>query len=132
MLKSLLAGAHGTVTALAGVVPEWHAALLDAVRKRDLQAADRYNDRIVQLWQMFHFEEVGESISAFACAIKLALRRRGWLDRLDGMLAGFVPDEAFQRMIQEQLDRVDLPFRDGRDLRFDPPHVRDGDPGAVA
>lgn len=132
VLNSLQLGAHGMVTALAGIVPEWHTALFEAMNRQDIPAAHQYNDRIVQLWQMFRFEEVGSSISAFACAIKMALRQRGWLDRLDGMLSGFVPDEAFERLIHEHLNRVCLPSRDGRELRIDPPHEAGGDQGAVA
>jgi dihydrodipicolinate synthase/N-acetylneuraminate lyase len=131
-LSSLQLGAHGMVTALAGVVPEWHAALFDAVRAHDLELAIRYNEQIVQLWQMFRIAEVSDSISAFTCAIKLALKRRGWLEGLDGMLAGFVPDEAFEGVIQELLNRVGVPLCDGRGLRMDPPHISGGDQGAVA
>jgi 4-hydroxy-tetrahydrodipicolinate synthase len=129
---SLQLGAHGMVTALAGVVPEWHAALFDAVRRRDFEKANRYHEQITQLWQMFRFDEVGQSISAFTCAIKLALRRRGWLERLDGMLEGFVPSDAFERLILEHLDRAGVPFGEGRGLRADPPHLSGGDQGAVA
>jgi len=131
-LSSLQLGAHGMVTALAGVVPEWHAGLFDAVRAHDLQTAVRYNEQIVQLCQMFRIDEVADSISAFTCAIKMALNRRGWLEGLDGMLAGFAPDEAFERAIQEHLNRVGVPLRDGRGLRIDPPHITGGDQGAVA
>jgi dihydrodipicolinate synthase/N-acetylneuraminate lyase len=131
-LGSLQLGAHGMVTALAGVVPEWHAALLDAVRRGDSKAANEHSERIVQLWQMFRFEDVGHSISAFACAIKLALRRRGWLERMDGMLEGFAPDDAFEQLIQEHLNRVGVPLSGGQVLRVDPPHVSGGDQGAVA
>ena len=132
VLNSLQLGAHGMVTALAGIVPEWHAKLLDMVRSGDPESANQFNDRIVQLWQMFGFEDVGRSISSFTCAIKIALQRRGWLDNLDGMLTGFTPDEAFQRLIQEHLVRVGVPTSDGRELRVDPPHVLGGEQGAVA
>jgi 4-hydroxy-tetrahydrodipicolinate synthase len=129
---SLQLGAHGMVTALAGVVPEWHAALFDAVHARDFERANRYHEQIVQLWQMFRFAEVSESISAFTGAIKLALRRRGWLDGLDGMLEGFVPDDAFERLIMEHLDRAGVPAAAGRGSRIDPPHRCGGNQGAVA
>lgn len=132
VLNSLQLGAHGMVTALAGIVPEWHASLLEAMRRQDIAVAHQYNDRIVQLWQMFRFDEVASSISAFACAIKLALRQRGWLERLDGMLPGFVPDEAFERLIHEHLNQVCLPSPGDRELRIDPPHKVGGDQGAVA
>lgn len=129
---SLQSGAHGMVTALAGVVPEWHAALFDAVRERDFEKASLYHEQIVQLWQMFRLDEVGQSISAFTCTIKMALRRRGWLERLDGMLAGFAPSEAFERLIIEHLNRTGVPLGDGRGLRVDPPHITGGEQGAVA
>jgi 4-hydroxy-tetrahydrodipicolinate synthase len=132
VLNSLQLGAHGMVTALAGIVPEWHAKLFNAVRDGNPESANQFNDRIVQLWQMFGFEDVGRSISSFACSIKLALQRRGWLENLDGMLTGFTPDEAFKRLIQEHLNRVGVPTSDGRELRIDPPHVLGGDQGAVA
>jgi dihydrodipicolinate synthase/N-acetylneuraminate lyase len=131
-LSSLQLGAHGMVTALAGVVPEWHAAMFDAVRAHHLETAIRYNEQIVQLWQMFRIEEIAESISAFTRSIKLALRRRGWLENLDGMLAGYEPDVAFEGLILEHLNRVGVPLGDGRGLRIDPPHISGGDQGAVA
>jgi 4-hydroxy-tetrahydrodipicolinate synthase len=132
VLSSLERGAHGMVTALAGIAPEWHARLWNAARQRDAAVANEFNDRIVELWQMFRFEEVGRSIAAFTCSIKLALQRRGWLDRVDGMLPGFTPDEAFTRLIHEHLDRVGLPASLGRGLRVDPPHKQGGDKGAIA
>jgi dihydrodipicolinate synthase/N-acetylneuraminate lyase len=130
--QSLALGAHGMVTALAGVVPEWHLKLRDAVKVNDVQVAKVQNDRLVELWKMFQFDEVSRSISAFACAIKLALRRRGWLDQLDGMLSGFTADAAFEKMIDEHLNRVGVPRGDGRAIRLDLPHEIIGDQSAVA
>ncbi|MEX0642994.1 MAG: dihydrodipicolinate synthase family protein [Pirellulales bacterium] len=114
--ESMLLGAQGMATALAGVVPEWHAALYEAVRNRDLQSAEQYGDRIAQLREMFLMEEVSHSISAFTYSIKLALRRRGWLERLDGMLTGFTPDDSYKQMIHEYLNRVGVPSCNGHAL----------------
>lgn len=130
--ESLKLGAHGMVTALAGVVPEWHVKLLDAFKAGHAATADECGERIVELWKMFRFEEVGRSISAFACAIKIALQRRGWLEQLDGMVPGFVPDAAFVRLIDEHLTNVGLPTQESRALRVDLPHELTGDQSAVA
>jgi 4-hydroxy-tetrahydrodipicolinate synthase len=130
--ESLKLGANGMVTALAGVVPEWHAKLLEAVKGNHAAAAHDYHTRIVELWNMFRFEEVSRSISSFACAIKLALRRRGWLDRLDGMLPGFTPDAKFIQLIEEHLTKAGVPTHDGRAFRMDQRHDMVGDQSAVA
>jgi dihydrodipicolinate synthase/N-acetylneuraminate lyase len=126
LLESLSLGAHGMVTALAGVVPEWHVNLLAAVRSGDRRAASECYEQIHELWKMFCFEPVGQSITNFAYALRLALRRRGWLHDLHGMLPGQMPNPAFEQLIHEHLIAAQVPSREERGTRIDLPHDLSG------
>lgn len=109
MKSSFQAGARGCVSALAGIVPEWYVALLDAVRNgRDVEA-DAIQARIDTLTGMFATRQTASSISYFAYSIKLGLRRRGWLEHLDDILPGMKRDPDFESMVRAIQDRADVP-----------------------
>jgi dihydrodipicolinate synthase/N-acetylneuraminate lyase len=109
--ESYKLGSHGTVTALAGVVPEWHAELYRAATSDDAQRAISASERITNLWRMFRLEVVGTSISAFAYSLKLAMHRRGWLDSTEVMMPGFVPSDELKRQVIEHLVNVNAPAK---------------------
>ena len=110
LAESYFAGATGgMVTALAGVVPEWHVDLYRSLQASDQVAAQKSQQRILDLWQMFRVDSVQESISTFVFSLKSALQRRGWLDQLDAMMPGFVPSEELKREIARHLRIAGVP-----------------------
>jgi dihydrodipicolinate synthase/N-acetylneuraminate lyase len=126
LLDSLQLGTAGMVTALAGVVPEWHIRLLEAVRTGDEPTANHWFGRIYELWKMFGFEQVSASISKFSLALKLALQRRGWLKELHCMLSGDSPDSSFEQIIQSHLVVSGVPAHEAKETRVDLPHSVNG------
>jgi len=84
---------------------------------------------------MFGEESVQQSISAFSYSLKVALKRRGWLQSLDPMMTGFTPDEALKQAVAKHLDRAAPPTStdsratDGL-LRVDPAAALDPTPHA--
>ena len=135
---SYSAGATGgMVTALAGVVPEWHVCLYRALQEGNERTATEMQNRIVRLWRMLRIEAVQQSISAFTYSLKLALFRRGWIERLDGMMPGFVPDEGFRQEVNRQLDAAGVPdgsyhFQtESGCRRIDPPNTARPTPDAA-
>lgn len=119
----------GMVTALAGVVPEWHVSLYRALRTGDTKTAETMQNRIVRLWEMFQFPSVCSSISSFSYSLKAALQRRGWLERLDALMPGFTPSEQLKQDVARHLDAAGAPTATSRRktddqlLRSDPPSV---------
>ena len=109
LLESLTRGAKGMVTAIANFAPESHADLYKTAIAGNITEAKRHQAQIVRLLEILFFEPVLGSISAFAACIKLAVKRRGWLDRTDVMLPGFVLDEGFQTMVQNHLAVLGVP-----------------------
>lgn len=116
----------GMVAALAGVAPEWHVDLYRALQAGDRRAATEAQRRIDLLCGVFREESVQQSISAFSYSLKVALKRRGWLERLDPLMAGFTPDDALKQAVTKHLDRAGFPrgadsrSADGM-MRVDPP-----------
>lgn len=121
-LLSLKAGCHGVLAALAGIAPEWHAEMVSAARRGDWQVAAHHDQQIMRLWQLFEVPDVGDSISAFAHAIKCGLRRRGWLSEMAPVLPGFTPSAEFELAIESLLDQVKLPEEHDWQLRIDQAH----------
>lgn len=121
-LFSLRAGCHGVLAALAGIAPEWHAELVTAARRGDWSAAELYDQQIMRLWRLFEVPGVGDSISAFAHAIKLGLARRGWLAELSPVVPGFAPAPEFESAVESLLDHVKLPQDRDWQLRIDQAH----------
>jgi len=116
----------GSVTSLAGLVPEWHADLFRALRAGDAERAKLLQQQIARLWRMFRLESVQNSISSFIYAIKAALVRRGWLESTDVMMAGFEPNQTLRAELSRHFEAVGLPRSTGRPvsdglLRIDPP-----------
>jgi 4-hydroxy-tetrahydrodipicolinate synthase len=105
-LEALQLGASGMVTAVAGVAPEVHAALMQAVSAGEMEEAQRRQRQIEQLWQMFALPSAGDSITNFSLTLKLALRRRGWLSHLDGMLAAYQAGGELERRVLAHLDEI--------------------------
>lgn len=108
LLSSLQSGAHGFVTALAGVAPEWHRSLFDAHHAGDHEQAHHFQERIANLARMFSFQEVQQSFAHFAYLLRYAAQQRGWIDNAHGMIPGFTPEPAFQRKIAAHLQATQL------------------------
>ena len=114
------------VTAIANFAPESHADLYKTAIAGDITEAKRHQAYIVRLLEILFFEPVLESISAFAACIKLAVKRRGWLDRTDVMLPGFKFEEAFRTMLQNHLAVLEVPSGAPiGDYLIAPPHTAD-------
>jgi dihydrodipicolinate synthase/N-acetylneuraminate lyase len=109
ILSSLRQGAHGCVSALANIAPEWHRNLLDGWRSGRHADADLAQSRISALWQMFDLPQTRRSFSFFARALALGGRHRGWCDVAATIAPGFETDEEFDRLIEEYLRTVGLP-----------------------
>ncbi|WP_425395154.1 dihydrodipicolinate synthase family protein [Aeoliella sp.] len=109
VLESLSRGAAGMVTALAGVVPDWHAALFQAWQQGDLKIAAEQQERLIQLWQMFKIQALGDSMSNFTRALKVGISRRGWLsDPADLFPSANVPDELLKN-VEQLYDSAGIP-----------------------
>jgi 4-hydroxy-tetrahydrodipicolinate synthase len=54
LLSSLVLGCNGLLSGSGSVIPDLQAALFRAVQKNDLAAAQRINDRIYPLVQVFY------------------------------------------------------------------------------
>jgi 4-hydroxy-tetrahydrodipicolinate synthase len=107
-LKSLTAGAHGCISALASIAPEWHRDILDAVRVGDLVAAEAAQAKIDALMALFRLPEVGQSLAHFVHTLKTAARIRGWLDHTHPVLQGFEATPEFDAAIAEIVSRTGL------------------------
>jgi 4-hydroxy-tetrahydrodipicolinate synthase len=102
LVASLQAGAHGSVTALANVAPEWHASLWQALARGAMAEAGRFQDKIERLWQMFDEPPVRESLSRFVYTLKRPLVKRGWLDCTAGMMTD-IRDPEMDALIDKHL-----------------------------
>ncbi len=107
-LASLQAGAAGCVSALATVVPEWHADLCRAITADNEAEAETQQRRITALWQIFRHDLLGQSFSCFAYSVKRMLQHRGWLECTDGLMPGFSPPDGLDDVLLEQLLAVEL------------------------
>lgn len=108
ILHTLREGGHGCVSALATVAPEWHRQLLDAWDRRDEARAQRMEQSIIALWQMFALEQTRMSFSHFVYSLKYTAHLRGWLENTDTMVPGFSPSAAFQKLIENHVRMVGL------------------------
>lgn len=107
-LKTLAAGGHGCVSALATIAPEWHRQLLDAWRDEDELRAERIQQDITSLWQMFSLDQTRSSFSNFVFTLKYAAHLRGWLDSTACMVPGFVATTRFREEIARHIRTVGL------------------------
>lgn len=109
-LKSLLAGAHGCISALACIAPEWHRQIINAVRADDLRAAEEAQGRIDSLIALFQLPDVGQSLAHFVHTLKTAAQMRGWIDETHSVLPGFEATADFDRAISDIVNRSELPL----------------------
>lgn len=108
-LASLQAGSAGCVTALANVVPEWHAAVGRAFSAGNAAEAAAQQHHITTLSDMlFGHELLAHSFSCFAYALKRMLQHRGWLKHTQGLMPGFVPPAGLDEVIVDQLLAMEL------------------------
>jgi len=96
---SLEAGANGCVSALGNIVPDWHVELLAAWNRGDKAQAQAWQDRILGLCKLFSLEPLKLSFSNFAYFLKRGLQLHGWLENTAPLMAGYVPDSAFDEKI---------------------------------
>lgn len=121
--ESLAAGANGMVTALAGVVPEWHQALQLASILAESQRAAEIQKQLTHLWNMFRWNEVRQTISTFTAALKIALHYRGWLDSTASVMPGYAVAETFRERVVQHLAASQVPTDPPTNERIDAPHA---------
>ncbi|MFI4876261.1 MAG: dihydrodipicolinate synthase family protein [Blastopirellula sp. JB062] len=102
-LDSLHAGAHGYVSALAGIAPQWHRALIEAYKSGDLETAQSMQTQIVELAQLFQIPEIRISLAHQIHALKHAAKLLGYLDSSAPLLANFQPPQGFEQAIENVL-----------------------------
>lgn len=108
LLRSLQAGAQGFVTALANIAPEWHRNVVVAWQQGDLAEAQRWQDKLNELWKMFRFTATAESFGHFLHTLKLPLKMRGWTDSTASFVPGFASSAEFDRAIFDHIRNVGL------------------------
>lgn len=106
ILSTLQAGGHGCVSALAGVVPEWHRDLITAFRNSDAREAAAAQEKISALWKMFELPQLKRSFSYFARSLALATQYRGWCSSAETVVPGARADGEFDQAVEEHLRRV--------------------------
>ncbi|MDA3926473.1 MAG: dihydrodipicolinate synthase family protein [Kiritimatiellae bacterium] len=89
ILETLAAGAHGCVSALANIAPEWHRGLYDAFQNDDLETATELQSKINSLARIFALDDVKKSFAHFAYTIRCAAQFRGFITDTYGMTPGF-------------------------------------------
>jgi 4-hydroxy-tetrahydrodipicolinate synthase len=109
ILETLQAGGHGCVSALAGVAPEWHHQLMAAFARSDLAQAQRCQQQISKLWQMFQLPHLKRSYSYFARSLAIAMRHRGWCESANTIVPRAETDAEFDAIVEEHLRGCDLP-----------------------
>lgn len=108
LMDSFKTGAHGGVTALANICPEWHHDLVEAIYHGKYEAAIKIQGRITALWRMFRMEETSQSFAHFAYTLRYSGYKRGFLSNTVGMVTGFKPDLKFKEHLEEHLQKVKL------------------------
>lgn len=106
---SLQVGAHGSVTAVANVVPDWHRALMEAFASGDVALAQEWQERIAHLAQFFGWSEVLQSFICCGRVLRMGAQWRGWLNETADMVQGFVPEEGFEAKVRNFFREIDLP-----------------------
>jgi 4-hydroxy-tetrahydrodipicolinate synthase len=106
--KSLDAGAHGCISALSSIAPEWHRSLLDALKAGDSQASRFWQAAVNRLLELFRLPEVGPSLAGFVHTLKRAAKSRGWLSETHAVLSGFRSSAAFDQAIDDIIRRSGL------------------------
>lgn len=107
-LGSLKVGAHGCVSALAGIAPEWHAHLQDAFRREDVAGAEYLQRRISALSRMYELPQIKRSFSYFARSLAIAMRLRGWCDSANTVVPGAEVDPEFDTLVEQHLAECGL------------------------
>jgi 4-hydroxy-tetrahydrodipicolinate synthase len=105
---SLKIGAAGCVSALANVVPEWHVDLHRAYHAGNLAEAEINQRHLTALSEIFRHALSTPSFSNFTYALRRILQHRGWLERADGLMPGFVPAAEFEEVVLEYIRLMEL------------------------
>lgn len=108
ILESLILGAHGCVSALAGIAPEWHAGLIAAFRTGDLVRAEQFQEQLLQLIRIFQLTPVKASLAHFVHVLKHAALQREWIPSSASLLPGFEPPPEFNDAIEGILQETGL------------------------
>ena len=132
IVETLERGGTGMVTALANIVPEWHADLYAAHRTGNASVAAMRQSQITKLRDIFSIEQVSKSISAFTYTLRLGLARRGWLDSLAGMADGFSASDLFRQEVIEHLILAEVPVSETLGVRIDVGHAVTSESRGVA
>lgn len=97
ILSTLQQGGRGCVTALANLCPGLHRSLFDAFEAGLLEEAERLQQRLTALWQIFKVPGVQRSFGHFVQTMKIPLCEAGIIKSAATMLPAFAADPAFQR-----------------------------------
>lgn len=108
LYESFLAGADGSVTALANIAPELHRELFDSVRNRKYDEAKVCQGKIDSLSRIFQLEETKTSFAAFTYSLRKVLEIRGWINNTYGLMPGLNPNEGYNQKIHEIVDEAGL------------------------
>lgn len=114
LLESLTDGAHGCVTALAGVSPEIHRMLFDAFHAQHHEQAQAIQARIVELWQLFRQPDIRNSFLSFTTVIRTMLEHRGLLQSTHGLFPDATQNQNIDKLATQYLKM--LPTSDAGNL----------------
>jgi dihydrodipicolinate synthase/N-acetylneuraminate lyase len=106
--NSLDAGAHGCISALSSIAPEWHRSLLDALKAGDSQTSRFWQGMVNRLLELFRLPEAGLSLAGFVHTLKRAATLRGWLGETHAVLPGFRSSVALDQAIDDIIRRSGL------------------------
>ena len=109
VVDSFKMGLHGTMSALAGVIPEALVELWSAKKANDSSLFEKKAARLTELCQVFFMMPRGKSFTQFTWTLKRMLQYRGWLDNTNVRLAGFEKDEKYIGELLAFLKKVNFP-----------------------
>ncbi|EAQ78569.1 dihydrodipicolinate synthase [Blastopirellula marina DSM 3645] len=103
ILDSLNAGAHGCVSALAGIAPQWHRTLIDSFKSGNTENAQASHAQIAELTQLFQIPEIRISLAHQVHALKHSAKSLGLFERSASMLTKFQATREFEQAIENIL-----------------------------
>lgn len=87
VLSSLEAGAYGTISALANVLPELHRETVESFLAGNPDDARKAQETLTEFWKVFTQPETRESMSHFVRSLTLPLTWRGLFGKMADMHA---------------------------------------------
>ena len=108
VLQSLELGAHGSVAALANIIPEWHNDIFSGWDTGDLPRARAAQAKIDHLCHLFSAPEMGVTFANFLRVITLPLCQRGVFERLSSVTGDASP--GFDQWLEAKLAALKIQF----------------------